>query len=137
MRQTIHQQLIGTPALTAVIPTERWFQLGNVVDVPPLPFAILRWITPVAGDARGTWAHQLRVEVYDKRGSYKKIDDLLGDPYRSTPSVYNVLSQMVDVTGADGRVTQCDFLGNSGDDVNIDYRANFKYSSWQIIGRSA
>lgn len=134
MRATVRNLLIGNAALTAFIPTERWFQVGNVLDVPRKPFAILRWITPVAADARGSFAHQLRVELYDERGSYKDLDAALGGPYLAG-GVHGVLSAVLGHTGADGYIAQADFLGNSGDDVNVDYKANFKYSSWQIIGR--
>lgn len=126
--------LIADAVLTAFIPAERWFQLGSVLDVPVKPFAILRWITPVAGDARGTYAHQLRVEIYESRGSYLKTDEALGGPYRAG-GVYDILYNAFGVTGTDGYIAQADFLGNSGDDVNADYKSNMKYSSWQIIGR--
>jgi hypothetical protein len=135
MRGTIYQLLVGTAALTAVIPTERWFQLGAVKDVPPLPFAILKWLSPVRSDS-GADMHQLQVAIYDKRGSYKKIDDLLGAPYRAGTSVYAVLSGVMDLTGVDGYVAQADYLGHSGDDVDVDFKANMKFSSWQIAGRS-
>lgn len=135
MRATIHQLLVGTPGLVAVIPTERWYQVGAVVDVPPLPFAIVRWISPVRGDARGTLAHQLQVAIHDRRGSYKRIDDLLGGPYRSG-GIYEVLAGITGLTGPDGYIAQADYLGTSGDDVDVDYRTNTKYCSWQIAGRS-
>lgn len=136
MRATVHALLVGSAPLTALIPTERWFQAGNVIDVPRKPFAVLRWITPVPGDARGTYAHQLRVEAYDERpGSYKRIDELLGDPY-SGGGVYDVLSGIMGLTGSDGYIAQADYLGWSGDDVHVEFKANFKYSSWQIIGRN-
>jgi len=135
MRGTIHQLLIGTGALTAVIPTERWYQFGAVTDVPPLPFAILKWLSPVRSNS-GADMHQLQVVIYDKRGSYKKIDDLLGSPYKTGTSVYSVLSAVAGLTGADGYVAQADYLGHSGDDLDVDYKANMKFSSWQIAGRS-
>lgn len=135
MRATLHGLLVADASLTAVIPTERWFQAGSVIDVPPLPFAILRWISPVAGDARGTWSHQFQVAIFDKRGSYNRIDQLLGGPYRSG-GVYAVLDGIAGATGSDGYIAQADYLGDSGDDVNIDYKANTKFSSWQIAGRS-
>ena len=135
MRGTVHQLLIGVPALTAVIPTERWYQQGAVTDVPPLPFAILKWLSPVRSNS-GADMHQLQVVIYDKRGSYKKIDDLLGSPYKAGTSVYSVLSAVAGLTGPDGYVAQADYLGHSGDDVDVDYKANMKFSSWQIAGRS-
>lgn len=134
MRATIHQLLSQNVSLTPLIPTERWFQAGNVLDVPRKPFAVLRWIAPVSGDARGTFAHQLQVQVHDDRGSYADIDRILGGPYR-TGGVYPLLAGIVDLVGVDGRVTQADYLGDSGDQEDIDYKTNMKYSSWQIAGR--
>lgn len=135
MKATIHQLITGSAPLTALIPTERWYTAGSVVDVPIKPFAILRWITPVAGAAKQTYAHQLRVEVYDNRGSYQEIGRILGGPHRSG-GVFPLLAGISDLVGPDGRVTMADYLGESGDDVNVDYKANMRYSSWQIIGRT-
>ena len=134
MRETIRSLIVADALLTAVIPTERWYQAGAVLDVPSKPFAILRWIAPVTGDARGTFAHQLQVAIYDQRGSYKRIDALLGGRYR-TGGVYPLLAGIAGLTGADGYVAQADYLGDSGDQEDIDYKANMKYSSWQIIGK--
>lgn len=134
MRKTIHQLLTGSAPLTALIPTDRWLQAGNVTDVPRKPFAVLRWIAPVGGDAKGTFAHQLQVAIHDERGSYERIDRILGGPYRNG-GVYPLLKGVVDLLGVDGRVTQCDYLGDSGDQEDIDFKTNMKYSSWQIIGR--
>lgn len=136
MRAAIHERLTQTAALTAVIPTERWFQFGSVPDVPILPFAILKWLSPVRSDS-GSDLHQLQVLVHDQRGSYRQIDRLLGNPYQMlVPNVWSVLSSIEGFVGTDGIVTQADYLGHSGDDVNPDYKANMKFSSWQIIGRS-
>lgn len=135
MRATIHQLLSQDVGLTAFIPTERWFEQGAVIDVPVKPFAILRWISPVAGNARQSYAHQLQVQVYDNRGSYKRIDKILGGPYRSG-GVWALLAGIANLDGPDGRVTQADYLGAAGDDVDVDFKANTKYSSWQIIGRT-
>jgi len=135
MRATVHGLLVAEASLTAVIPTERWYQVGSAPDVPEMPFAILRWLSPVAGDARGAWSHQLQVAIFDRRGSYSRIEDLLGGPYRSG-GVYPILEGIAGVTGSDGYIAQADYLGDSGDDVNIDYKANTKHSMWQIAGRS-
>lgn len=135
MRATIHQLLIGVPQLTAVIPTERWFQYGSVEDVPKKPFAILQWLSPVRSNS-GSDMHQLQVRIYDQHGSYKRIDDLLGDQTKSGITVYSTLAGVTGLTGADGYIAQADYLGHSGDDVDVDYKANLKFSSWQIAGRS-
>lgn len=135
MRATVHQLLSTHGSLTPLIPTERWFQAGNVRDVPRKPFAMLRWLAPVAGLAKGAWANQLQVVIYDDRGSYKDIDAILGGPHRSG-GVYPLLAGIIQLEGPDGRVTEATYLGDSGDQEDVDFKANMKYSSWQIIGRT-
>ena len=134
MRKTVRDLIVASAPLTALIPTERWFQPGGVVDIPVRPFAVLRWIAPVAGATSGLWAYQLRVDVHDERGSYARIEQILGGQYK-VGGVWPILNGIMDVTGADGRVTQADFLGDSGDQESDDYGTNYKFSSWQIIGR--
>jgi hypothetical protein len=136
MRATVRDLLIGTPALTAFIPPERWFQAGAVLDTPRFPFAILRWISPVRS-ASGRDMKQLQVAVYDRRSTYQTIDKILGGPDRLlVPSVYSVLAGAAGVTGSDGYIAQADYLGNSGDQEDVDYKANLMFSSWQIAGRN-
>lgn len=133
MRATIYSLLTGTPALTSVVPAGRWFNAGAVIDNPDKMFVVLRWIAPVPSNARGRFLNQLRVDVHDRRGSYSRIDALLGNP-NSGGGIYNVLSSVLDLDGTDGRVTQCDYLNHSGDQENETYSTNFKFSSWQVIG---
>lgn len=135
MRATIRNLIIADAALTALIPPERWFQAGSVLDVPVKPFAILRWISPVAGNARGTFGHQFRIDVHDERGSYKRIDSILGGPYK-TGGLYPILKGLMGVAGVDGYIAQADFLGDSGDQEHVDYKSNMKFTSWQIAGRN-
>jgi hypothetical protein len=133
MRRTVFQLLRGTPALTAIVPTDRWKQAGNVVDVPEFPFVVLRWLAPVAGNARGTFMRQLRVELYEARGSYAKADAFLGNQHTGS-GVYGVLSGLTDYVGVDGRVTETRYLGDSGDQESPEFKSNMKFSSWRMIG---
>jgi hypothetical protein len=135
MRQTIQQSLVGDPTLTALVPSERWFQAGAVADRPEFPFVVVRWISPVRSDARSQFLHQLRIDVHDGRGDYSRIDRILGGPHKSG-GVYANLQGIVGLVGVDGYVTCCDYLGDSGDQEDPDYVSNFMYSSWQVIGRS-
>jgi hypothetical protein len=97
------------------------------------PFVILRWLAPVTAAANGRFLNQLRVDVHDTRGSYKRIDGLLGSPHKGD-GVYGVLSALANHVGVDGRITQADYLGHSGDQEDPTYGTNFKFSSWQVIG---
>ncbi len=123
----MHQFLTAQLPLTALVPAARWYQAGNVVDAPTKPFVVLRWLAPVPGDARGSFAHQLRVDVHDNRGSYARIDafNALVQPY---------LKAVRDLVGADGRIGQCDFLGLGGDQEDETYKTNYSFTSWQVMG---
>jgi hypothetical protein len=133
MRKTLYTALTSASALTALVPAERWFEAGAVVDHPDKMFAVVRWLSPVPSTGSGRWLNQLRIDVHDKRGSYKRIEQLLGNPY-SGGGIYDVLTGLVDFVGADGRITQCDYLNHSGDQESEEYGTNYKFTSWQVIG---
>lgn len=132
MRKTIYQAITASGAVTSLVPAERWFEAGAVIDQPPKPFGILRWIAPVPSSS-GRWLNQLRVDVHGERGDYSKLDQVLGNPYSGGP-IYDVLSGLLDYVGPDGRITQCDYLNDSGDQEDEVYGTNYKFSSWQVIG---
>jgi hypothetical protein len=133
MRATLHQLLTGTPGLTAQVPVSRWYQAGNVIDSPPKPFVIIRWLAPVPSDARGKFLRQVRIEHYSARGSYAPSETFLGNPDRND-GVYAVMAGITNLVGPDGRITQADYLGHSGDQEDATYMANLRFSSWQVIG---
>lgn len=133
MRATVRNLILAAPSMTAIIPAERWYSPGAVVDDPVRPFAVLRWLAPVTSEARGRLLNQLRVDVHDDRGSYLRIEQILGSPTKGG-GVFDIFSAVHDVIGVDGRITQMDFLGHSGDQEDSDYMTNFKFSSWQVIG---
>jgi hypothetical protein len=133
VRKTIYGVLTSASALTAIVPVARWYEAGAVVDQPKKPFVVLRWIAPVPSTGSGRWLNQLRVDVHDERGSYSRIERLLGNPY-SGGGVYDVLTGLANYVGPDGRITQCDYLNHSGDQEDEVYGTNYKFSSWQVIG---
>jgi hypothetical protein len=133
VRKTLYHLLTSTPALTGIVPAERWYQAGAVKDTPRKPFVVIRWIAPVPSTGSGRWLNQLRLDVHDERGDYSRIDALLGNPY-SGGGIYDLLTGLADYVGADGRITQCDYLNHSGDQEDEDYKTNYKFSSWQVIG---
>lgn len=133
MRATVRSLLVGTPALTTIVPAGRWYQAGNVIDNPPKPFVVLRWLAPVPGQFRLHMLRQLRIDVHDERGSYRNIDMLIGSPDKGD-GIFGVLSSIANLVGVDGRVMQADWLGHSGDQEDPDYSTNLKFTSWQLIG---
>lgn len=134
MRQTIRDVLLAETDLTDIVPVSRWFQAGRVLDRPAKPFVVLRWLAPVSsGAAYGRYMEQLRVDVHDERGSYARIDAVLGTPDTGS-GVYGVLSGLQQHVGADARIAQCDYLGHSGDQEDPNYMTNYRFNSWRVIG---
>lgn len=133
MRATIRNVLVANAPLLALVPADRWYVPGAVKDIPTKPFVVLRWLAPVTSAASGRFLKQLRVDVHDTRGSYARIESILGSPDKGT-GVYGVLNGLLDHVGVDGRITQCDYLGHSGDQEDDTYGTNYKFSSWQVIG---
>jgi hypothetical protein len=121
----LYQALAASAPLVAAIPTERWFEAGAVPDTPETPFLVLRWLSPVP--LAPSWGEQLQVFVHDERGNYARIEAAL-------KLVYARLISLEQYTGTDGRITQCDFTGHSGDQEDPDKRTNMKFNSWQVIG---
>jgi hypothetical protein len=130
MRATLYGLIVGIPAVTALIPAERWFQAGAVTDVPLKPFGVVRWLSPVSGAAKSTFLKQVRIDVHDERGDYSRIDAVLA-------AIGPVLSGVTNQVGPDGRIDQMDFLGLGGDQEDDTYNTNYSFSSWQLIGVSS
>jgi hypothetical protein len=123
----MHSLLIAQAPLIAVVPAARFYQAGAVVDNPPKPFVVERWLAPVPGAAKQSYLKQFRLDIHDTRGSYSRIDAFL-------TAVYPVLYAVQNLVGSDGRLSQCDFLGLGGDQEDTTYGTNYSFSSWQVIG---
>jgi hypothetical protein len=121
----MHQYLTSQSALTSIVPALRWYQAGNVVDVPQKPFVVVRWLAPVP--LAVSFGRQLRLDVHDNRGSYAHIDAF-------NKAVQPILNSVIDLQGSDGRVTECSYLGNGGDQEDETYGTNYSFTSWQVIG---
>jgi hypothetical protein len=104
-----------------------------VVDSPVKPFVILRWLAPVPSAASGKFLKQLRIEHHGQRGSYAPADTFLGSPDRND-GIYGAMAGISQLVGVDGRITQADYLGHSGDQEDPTYMTNMKFSSWRVIG---
>jgi len=133
MKAAVRGLILAAPSLVAVIPAERWYAAGAIIDTPVRPFAVLRWLAPVASGARGRSLNQLRVDVHDNRGSYKRIEQVLGSSTKGG-GLYDVFSQVLNHVGVDGRISEMTYLGHSGDQEDPEYMTNYKFSSWQVIG---
>lgn len=127
MRAAMYELLTGHEPLTDIVPVERWFQAGAVVDVPIKPFVVMRWLSPTP--LTGRLGHQFQVRVHDERGDYSRIDEFLR-------LVDALCRATVQFQGSDGRITQIDVLPHSGDQEDPVYASNMRFSALQVIGVS-
>lgn len=125
MRKALVELLQGNAPLLAALPASRWYAAGAVPDTPQRPFIVVRWLAPVPLATQ--YGEQLRLDVHDERGSYVRIDGIL-------KLVQAVLVPVEQYVGSDGRITQCDYTGHSGDQEDPEKGTNMKWSSWQVIG---
>jgi hypothetical protein len=125
MRKAIVELLQASAPLVAQVPAARWYAAGAVEDTPQTPFIVVRWLSPVP--LVPSWGEQLRLDVHDNRGSYTRIDAVL-------KLIKAVLEPAEQYVGSDGRITQCDYTGHSGDQEDPDKGTNMKFCSWQVIG---
>lgn len=107
--------------------TPRWYESGSVEDAPALPFGILHY-GPRVGLHPGAQDRTLRISVYDDKGSYDRIDRIIGHLER-------VLLPQIDVTQGDSRLTSVTWIQSSGDLDSPEYRANMRYVEFRIAGR--
>lgn len=129
VRVTTHQLLVAQPALTALVPTERWFRRGGTIDTPALPYVVLAWLGSVTVGGRNS-PELLDVYVHDERGSYGKIDQVL----KAVKPVLLAAEQYAGPSGTSTRLVQATYLGRSADLFDPDNGTAFQYSSWRIIG---
>lgn len=125
MRRAVVEVLQASAPLLAALPAERWYAAGAVPDTPLTPFIVVRWLAPVPLATQ--YGEQLRLDVHDERGSYVRIDGIL-------KLCRNVLDPLEQYAGTDGRITQCDYTGHSGDQEDVEKRTNLKWVSYQVVG---
>lgn len=129
LQATTYALLTEEPALVDLVPTERWFRRGGVVDVPQTPYVVLAWLGPLTTGRRNS-AQLLDVYVHDEVGSYTRIEEIL-------EAIKGVLLDAVHYRGWAGNafpLVQADYLGKSGDGVDQGNGTSYQFSSWKILG---
>lgn len=124
IRATIWQLLTTDPAITALVPAERWFQRGSVVDTPITPYGVLADLGTDTDPTR-----QLYVAVHDERGSYVAIEGVLR-------LVRTRLEAAEQYGGSDGRLVSAKHLTTSEDVVDDATNTNVKSSIYRYLGVS-
>lgn len=122
IRQTFWQLITTDPDVAAVIPPERWFARGSVVDTPTTPYGVLADLGTDTGATR-----QFGVYVHDEPGSYVAIDDVLKLVRRRVESVAQYL-------GPDGRLVGATHLTTSEDGTDQSNGTGVKNSIYRYLG---
>lgn len=126
MRKAVFNLLTTDATLIGLLPAAQWYERGSVPDAPPKPFAVLAWQGSVrVGNVSNV--PRLTLWVYDERGSYENIDNVLR---RATI----VLEGAQQYTFSGQRIAQVDFESSSTDLYDDIYRANARNAGYRVIG---
>lgn len=129
LRRTTFQLLTAQPALTALVPANRWFARGGQIDKSLTPYVVLAWVGTLTTGGRNS-TELLDVYAHDQIGSYTKIDQVLD---LVQPVLLNAMYYR-GVDGAEFPLVQADYLGKSQDGVDQGNGTAFRFSSWKILG---
>lgn len=127
MRSLIRARILATPALIAIIPADRWFGSGSIVDTPTRPFAEIRFGGVFPGMANIT-RRRLEVWIHDEEGSYERIDQVIG-------LLKTAISGMTNVQSGPSEVICANWISDSTDLYDDGYRTNAKSTGFDVIGR--
>lgn len=126
MRKAVHHLLTTDPTLASLLPAEKWYERGAVLDTPRTPFAVLAW-QGVTAVGKGRRLPRLTLWVYQSRGSYALIDQVLS---RATVVLEEV--QQYEYEGQ--RIAEANFEGSSVDLYDDMYRCNARNAGFRVVG---
>lgn len=125
MAVTVREWLAGDPAIGAQIDAERLFGVSAVVDTPPTPFAVFRYLSTIRLGG-GKDVYPLTVSVHDEPGSYERIRLING-------LIVPRMKALVQFTGSTGvRVVQADYLGTGGEETDPEKSTILMSTNWQL-----
>lgn len=127
MRKAMHHLLTTDPTLLDLLPADKWFARGAVVDKPTTPFAVEAWQGVTAVGRGRVGLPRLTIWVYQSRGSYDLIDKVLA-------RCKELLEETYDFEHDGQRIIQADFEGSSVDLFDDVYRANARNSGFRVLG---
>lgn len=128
LQKTVMALMVGTPAVMAVVPEEKWFARGSTIDAPEPPYVVLAWGGTLTSSVRRS-GQLLSIYMHDAIGSYEFIREVIH------PVIKPTLKEAQQYVGPDGyRLVQADYLGVSADLSDPDKKTGFVYSSWIVVG---
>lgn len=129
MRAIVRGFIIGRPEIVELIPADRWFEGGAVIDTPTKPFGVLKF----GGTFRGMGpvrVNRLEVVVHAERGSFDLIDTVL---LRSKLAFADAVH--LRRAGSDVEVMQVDWVSDSPDLFDAEHRSNTRSSQYDLIAK--
>lgn len=127
MRKAVYHLLTTDSALASLLPAEKWYERGAVKDSPTTPFAVLAWQGASPNGRGRTGVPRLVLWVYEHRGSYALIDQVLA-------RAREVLEGAAQFEYEGQRIAQADFDGSSVDLYDDIYKCNARNSGFVVIG---
>lgn len=127
MRRLLYQVLTGNSELTNIIPAARWFQQGSIDDQADRPFAVFGFTSVLPTPSRAPQP-QVQIWIHDKKGSYNRIDAVLG-------ILRKYLESLPEVSDGESRIVDVIWASDSPDLVDDGFDTNVRYSSFILTGR--
>jgi hypothetical protein len=127
MRKAVYHLLTTDATLSGLLPAEKWYERGAVKDSPTTPFAVLAWQGTSPNGRGRTGVPRLTLWVYEHRGSYVLIDQVLA-------RAREVLEGAAQYSYEGQRIAQVDFDGSSVDLYDDIYKCNTRNSGFVVIG---
>lgn len=130
IRSIVLQKVVGTTALTSLIPADNWWSSGSLKDenAPPRPFVVIRYGVVNAGMAH---IHRGSVTfwIHDDLGDYSKINAVL-------KVLYDTLNGQEHLSDTDGNeVIKVEWDNTSSDLFDPGYRTITRNITFNLVGK--
>lgn len=130
MRTLLRDLIIQDPALTTLIPAERWKGSGSVTEEnkPDTMFAVIRY----GIENRGMSDKKrclVTIWVHDSQGTYEDINKVLDALYGRLNGVAGQQD------GSGNEIMSCEWQSNSGDLIDTGFRTITRNATFELIGK--
>lgn len=135
LRKILYNALAGTPALTAVIPSARFYEASSLGSengfMPIKPFLVYRTALNLAALATHLEDRLFEIWVYDEPGSYDQIDNA----HKIIKGILDRRAGDVLMVGAEKwSLLESHFQSSSADLRDETLRAIVRYGTYRVVG---
>jgi len=127
MRELMYGLIARDPDLNLLIPEERWYSSGGMIDTPVRPFAVMRFgvRSRGVGDTRRV---PFTVWVHQEKGSFDIVDAVIR-------RIKVILEQSAGIVQGSTVLVCADWSGDSEDLQDPEHRTNVRTTGWTLIGK--